>query len=87
MSEHGYNQYTYGCRCEVCREAKATYMRAKRAEARSRVADLISSKGRYLAPIARHGTIHGYADHKCRCFDCSEAKAQADARQCKAGDA
>lgn len=32
---HGYGPYTNGCRCDVCKAAKADYQRAKRADARA----------------------------------------------------
>ena len=34
MSTHGYGAYSTGCRCEVCRSAKAAYMRERRAAGR-----------------------------------------------------
>lgn len=82
MSDHGYGPYTHGCRCDVCREAKAAYMRAKRAEHRREAnGPLIDESGRYVAPISTHGTISGYADYKCRCLECTAAKSRASSRQ------
>lgn len=66
MTRHGYGAYTNGCRCEVCRRAKAAYMRLKRA----------------AEPTGHvEGITHGYAgyqDYKCRCDICRTAKYRAD---------
>lgn len=79
--EHGYSRYTHGCRCDECRAAKATYMREKRAEARRYAKQLISEKGRFAAPIERHGIASGYRDHKCRCLECTAAYSAAQRRE------
>ena len=93
MNDHGYNAYANGCRCEVCRAAKADYMRERRAAARKAAQKHTRSstgrrgaKGnarmpgatRYVAPIASHGTRFGYEEHGCRCFDCTDTRALAD---------
>ena len=80
-TKHGYGRYTNGCRCDVCTEAKAAYMRAKRSKSQQVPGGLINDKGRYVAPIDKHGTIHGYQQHACRCFDCTAAKSAATKRQ------
>lgn len=88
MSGHGYNRYCDGCRCEVCRGAKADYMRERRALARA-VAQQ-NGQGRpglpartpgvlrHVAPITNHGTRYGYEEAGCRCFDCTDARSASD---------
>lgn len=93
MSGHGYVPYTRGCRCDVCRAAKAAYSRARRAEHRQIAAKHTrSSTGkrpsnftarapgatRYIAPIERHGTRFGYEEKGCRCFACTDARLLSD---------
>lgn len=93
---HGYVAYTYGCRCEVCRAAKADYMRARRAQARTVTyaipgANATSQRPtngsafspgavRFVASIPRHGTRYGYEEKGCRCRACTSARTTADAR-------
>lgn len=92
---HGYNRYTYGCRCEVCRKAKADYMRARRATARliaqEHTRSATGRRGangntrtpgayRYVAPVKTHGTRAAYEEHGCRCFECTDARVQSDMR-------
>jgi hypothetical protein len=89
MIEHGFTRYGYGCRCEVCRAAKAAYMRKRRAAARERrVAAEAASGSRYVAPGISHG-LSGYQDHGCRCFVCrlSNADSSAQHRKRVRGDA
>lgn len=74
---HGYGPYTSGCRCAVCRKAKAEYMRVRRLIAR---ANAHNADGVYVAPISRHGTRFGYEEHGCRCDPCHEARLAEDAR-------
>lgn len=90
MSEHGYNAYTSGCRCEVCRKAKADYMRGRRAAARKVAQRHTQGMGvgpgstrkpgstRYIAPYVTHGTRYAYEEHGCRCFPCTDARANSD---------
>ena len=78
MADHGYNAYTHGCRCEVCRAAKAAYMREKRAQAKhvGLVRLNLRKPGEYPRPTVAgitHGTPHGYNDNGCRCLDCTLA--------------
>lgn len=90
MAEHGYIRYTRGCRCEVCRAAKADYMRARRAEARgqAQVHTFWAKQGgawgdgaiRHVANVANHGTRFAYEERGCRCLECSRARATSDAR-------
>ena len=91
--EHGYGPYTNGCRCDVCKKAKADYMRERRAAARkiaqkhtrgsdgkrptASTAWAVGAE-RYVAPIAKHGSRFGYEEHGCRCFDCTEARSVDD---------
>lgn len=78
-AEHGYVRYTRGCRCQVCRAAKATYVRAKRASAREKrlwVA-LFGDGGRYVATGITHGYA-GYQDYSCRCEVCTAARSKHD---------
>lgn len=77
---HGYSGYTNGCRCEVCREAKAAYIRGKRRRAALRRV-LAERWGLfYVAQGIAHG-IAGYQDHQCRCEVCRLAKAEATERE------
>lgn len=76
--EHGYNAYTHGCRCEVCRAAKAAYVRVKRAEARQYSRRHVG--GEYIARGITHGTISGYRDSMCRCPECKAVKRAVDRR-------
>lgn len=59
MTGHGYNSYTRGCRCDVCKAAKAERLREYR---RSTPADGVRT--------FRHGTCSGYSNHGCRCTLC-----------------
>ena len=92
---HNYSGYTHGCRCDVCRRAKADYMRERRARHRGvSQKHTVSSTGRrgapgtarapgatrYVAPIDRHGTRAGYDEHSCRCFPCTDARMAAERR-------
>lgn len=70
MAEHGYVTYSRGCRCDVCREAKAAYIRNQRASRAT------SAKVHGI----RHG-YSGYANHKCRCIVCRRAKGAQDKRR------
>jgi hypothetical protein len=65
---HGYGGYTNGCSCQVCRGAKAAYMRARR------------TPGAITSSFT-HGTIWGYQEHLCRCDACRGAKRAVDRRQ------
>lgn len=76
--EHGYNRYTYGCRCGICRDAKSAYMRDSR-ERRRRARRLVQARGvgrNYVDGIT-HG-YYGYVDAFCRCDVCTAAK-----RECR----
>jgi hypothetical protein len=78
-ADHGYGRYTSGCRCDVCKAAKVTYTRDRRAQARTR-RDAARAAGReYVATDITHG-LYGYQTHKCRCFTCKLANAQASAK-------
>lgn len=78
---HGYTGYaTNGCRCDVCRKAKAEYMRAKRSEASRRRELVEAGGGRYLAEVPRHG-LAGYRDAHCRCETCRAAASSAWKRE------
>ena len=76
-----------GCRCEECRDAKADYMRDRRARARRTAVEAgteslrpgssstwADGAIRYIAPDIKHGTRFGYEEAGCRCFDCTEAR-------------
>ena len=90
MSEaHGYTAYTRGCRCDECRQAKADYMRGRRAMARYKAQKHTDGRpgpgvARYLAPKATHGTRAGYDEHGCRCEPCTAARRESDRRYRKA---
>ncbi len=62
LSTHGYGPYSKGCRCEVCRRAKADYMRDRRAAARAK------PQGKVAGIL--HGSRAGYEEHGCRCTLC-----------------
>jgi hypothetical protein len=82
VSDHGYSRYTHGCRCPICKGAKAAYIRAKRKAAReSAPAELINGRDRYVAPGIKHGTLSGWQEWSCRCLECSEMHRQAQRRQ------
>lgn len=72
---HGYGAYSQGCRCETCRAAKAAYMREKRAKAWQD-----APGDRTPIPGIKHG-YSAYQDLKCRCYVCSLAKANDDAKR------
>jgi hypothetical protein len=72
--EHGYNPYTYGCRCRVCRDGKAEYTRARRRAHSDQMKAVRSTTGTYVAEGIKHG-LSGYQEYKCRCETCRAAKA------------
>jgi hypothetical protein len=81
VSEHGYGPYTRGCRCDVCRAAKAEYMRARRVTGQAKRAAAESDGwGRHFVPDITHG-IGGYDNFSCRCSICCSAKRAAGRRQ------
>jgi len=53
--------YSYGCRCDPCRDAKSDYTR--RWQEQKRASDRVP-----------HGTCNGFDNYGCRCGPCSEAK-------------
>lgn len=59
---HNYSSYTRGCRCDVCRRAKADYQR-----------DLVARRRANGTPDHVHGTFNGYRNYGCRCDRCTEA--------------
>jgi len=72
----GYNNH--GCRCAVCRSAKAEYMRWWRVNKMNdgqRKVDARRDMARRHATRTgfKHGTLDGYTNHSCRCWDCTEA--------------
>lgn len=85
MSNHGYGAYTNGCRCEVCRAAKADYMRERRAAAHVLAQRYTETHGsrrgpgavRFVASNVIHGSRYAYIEHGCRCFDCTDANTAA----------
>ena len=62
---HNYSAYANGCRCDVCRAAKADYMAARRAAA--------FLKTSQPAGDITHGRA-GYEEQGCRCEICVEAR-------------
>jgi hypothetical protein len=71
VKTHGYNGYTLGCRCDICRKAKREYARERRAAAKQ-AAD---ARGKERAAgTFRHGTRFGYEERGCRCAECVEAR-------------
>lgn len=85
MTDHGYNAYARGCRCEACRAAKAAYMRGKRAAGKARARQLAAvaramgrpARAPVVSPEAQHGTRAGYDYHGCRCHWCRLVKTAA----------
>lgn len=79
MFEHGLGGYNnHSCRCAVCRLAKAEYMqwwrshkmndKQRKVDARRKLA-----KRHALREDVPHGTLDGYTNHACRCWECTEA--------------
>ncbi len=81
MTRHGYSGYANGCRCDVCSDAKAAYMRERRATASAARRKVEAGGGRFVAPIPTHGYA-GYQDAHCRCHVCRKAKAAVDQLRC-----
>ena len=79
MSEnHGYGPYTNGCRCEICRKAKAAYSARARAAGREN-----ARAGRYPSGVT-HGSRSAYEERGCRCEKCCArqlARHRADAKR------
>lgn len=75
---HGYGRYSRGCRCGVCRAAKAAYSRSRRSRART-LANLwgngLSRDGRHFVPNITHGR-YGYEERGCRCDICLGSRAK-----------
>ena len=67
---HGYGGYTQGCKCGICRAAKAAYMAKRRAEA-------LRATDKVIEGI-RHGTRYAYEERGCRCDVCMAAQVQRD---------
>lgn len=66
--EHGYWKYTKeGCRCLICKEAKA--------ESYRKYADKRGIKKK-MPRIPNHGTCSEYRNHACRCDDCRKANTE-----------
>lgn len=74
-ADHGYVPYTKGCWCEVCRQAKADYMRARRNRARGRARLVDDPNSYHYVPDIAHGRT-GYEEHGCRCPECLAARAE-----------
>ncbi len=89
MSEHGtYTSYARrgGCRCDLCRAAKAAYVRESRKRAgMARVKAELAGKTYVRSGIA-HG-LSGYQNHSCRCLVCITFKADYDKRRKAAANA
>lgn len=78
VKTHGYAAYSNGCRCEVCRAAKAERTREYRAQARKALR-LVNAKGtgRNFVPGITHG-YNGYQNHACRCMVCTHERSRYD---------
>jgi len=72
--QHGStSRYSYGCRCQPCKDAQAAYQRELRA--RKEGDDYQPRKrGRKAATLA-HGTTSGYSKG-CRCPECKQAQSE-----------
>jgi len=68
VQTHNYNGYAAGCRCDVCKAAKAAYMRDRRTPDRERNSSFT------------HGTRAGYEEHRCTCTKCRTAHLASDRR-------
>lgn len=62
---HGYSGYSRGCRCPVCRQAKADYQAGRRAVAFLETSPVVEG--------ITHGRF-GYEERGCRCDVCVEAR-------------
>lgn len=86
--DHGYVRYSRGCRCDTCRQAKADYMRDRRAAARrtaqahtqsstgnrgSRFTAFSPGASRHVVNTHKHGR-YAYDELGCRCEVCTTAK-------------
>ena len=71
---HGYNLYTHGCRCAVCKRAKAEYIRQRRSAARTLANRFTDASGSHYVPDVSHGRF-GYEERGCRCIECRSAMA------------
>ncbi len=69
VSVHGYAGYSNGCRCEICRDAKAAYMRERRSSA------YLTATSEPV-PGVTHGTRSAYEESGCRCPECMATQAQ-----------
>jgi hypothetical protein len=78
---HNYAFYADGCRCCICRQAKADYMRERRAAARAKAKTHQAETGRprRLQEIS-HGQA-GYQEYGCRCTTCRGAMSAAARRR------
>ena len=64
---HGLSAYIiFGCRCRVCKDAKAAYARQLRA----------THAARPPAATVEHGTRNAYDNRCCRCQECRAANAE-----------
>lgn len=68
ISTHGYSGYSNGCRCQVCRDAKAAYMAGRRAAA------FTADNAPEQDPAVTHGTRSAYEERGCRCGACIAAE-------------
>lgn len=69
---HNYARYIAGCRCGVCRAAKAAYVRDSRAAAAARRRQAVAAGEVYVATDITHG-VGGYQNESCRCDVCWRA--------------
>lgn len=85
LHTHGYGGYTRGCRCEICTQAKADYMRGRRASARALAARFTDDRGAHFVPDVKHGRV-GYEERGCRCPVCVEARRASQRVAVEGGD-
>jgi hypothetical protein len=69
---HSYTGYTHGCRCRICKDAKATYVRDRRKTAFLAAGFLEDSAA--PVPGVTHGTRSAYEERGCRCPQCVAVK-------------
>jgi hypothetical protein len=79
--QHGtYSKYVHdACRCDDCKTAQREYARGKprkrsnQEQYKKQHARAEKAKRHALREDVPHGTLDGYTNHACRCWECTEA--------------